>query len=101
MSAAAQIGLFLMGAMLGAIGLAAVLSVISKKSAPGRDIERRAGKGCRRRRFATAAKVDQTVAHFRSGALTYPQAAQRLRDQETPPDTAARVLGKPLRSKHA
>lgn len=92
----AAIAQFLLGALFGAIVLLAAQCLLSKKSDPGSDIERRGTRGCRRKRFATAAKIDQIGAYYRAGALTYPQAVQRLRDQETHADIAPRVLGQQL-----
>lgn len=92
----AAIAQFLLGALFGAIALLAAQCMLSKKTDRGSDIERRGARGCRRKRFATAAKIDRIGAYYRAGALTYPQAAQRMRDQETPADIAPRVLGEQL-----
>lgn len=89
----AAIGQLILGALFGAILMLTLQCLLSKKTDPASDIERRGARGCRRKRFATASKIDQIGAYYRAGALTYPQAVQRLREQETQPDIAPRVLG--------
>lgn len=84
---------FVLGVIFGAISLLALLSLISKKTDRASDIERRSPSGCRRKRFNTAAKIDQIGAYYRNGALSFPQAVQRLRDLETQAGIAPRVLG--------
>ena len=85
---------FLLGVITGAV-LLLVSGAIYSRNSTGPDPERRRTKGCRRVRFLTAKRIDETAEHFRKAALTYPQAVARLRDSKVSIATIRRVLKTP------